>query len=341
MTRLGTLLRAGAAVTAAVTAAGTLLLAQPASGAAGGAHARYVPIAGNGQYLVYAEAVRAHTIGPLDFGSDVRLYALAKSGRPTLLGRAGPAPRVISLSRSMLIVATMQGKHRHLRWWDLATGRHSDLVISEDIVGASPDGWLFEVDKPDGTHVYSQSPGGDLVDYGIPMSPHVDYAVTSGPNGFVAYADNFQNDNGEITYTSWAHRTRHRTLLTPGGTNNKCESVTSRFAACVLQGAPGRPVALFPLDGRTPTIKASLCPYAATVWGTRLAWVPRDSGACAAKHVGVMSRGGTIKRTVDTFNRLAVTSAFGRLVLASPGQRALETLKAPRGKTHLLARATI
>lgn len=341
--------RAGIAAVAVATLIVTFALpafAAPTTPAAASAraHARYVPIVGNGRYLVYAEASRRSTISPVTFGGNVDLYVLRATGTPTLLGTADGAPRLVSLSRDTLVITNPGPKgHERIRWWDLATGRHSNLVTSEQVVGARPGGWLFEVDKEDGTHVFSQAfDGSNLIDYGIPLSTGVDFSVSSGPDGFVAYADNDATDNGEISYTRWAHPSHHRTLLSPGGSQSSCHSVTSAYAACVLWGEATHPVALFPLNHGGSTTAGGDCPYDATVWGSRLAWISRDHPkSCATKHVGVLSHSGTANQTTATFNTLSITSAWGHLVMASPGQRSLETLRTVRGKAHPLSRTKV
>jgi hypothetical protein len=247
----------------------------------------------------------------------------------------------VSISGSSLVIANGQGKHRHVRWWDLANGHHRDIVSSEDVVGAAPGGWLFEVAKENGTHVELQRYAGGLIDFGVPITAGVDFAVTSGPNGFVAYADNFANDNGEISYTRWSNPAHHRTLFT-GGSNHTCDSVSATYAGCVLQGEPGHPISLMPLNGRFATTQGSVCPYATTLWGNRLAWIARDNKpSCATKRVGVMNLAGNVTHSKDEFNTLSITTAFGKLVLANPGRRSLVTLKDTRAKPHTLSRAAL
>ena len=334
-------IRTAAALAATALTVASVTLTSAAS-AAPSAHLRYVPITGNSEYLVYAAATRPKTLSPVTFDGSVSLYVLGRSGAPKLLGTAGALPRLISISGSSLVVANGQGKHRHVRWWDLSAGQHRDIVSSEDVVGAAPGGWLFEVAKENGTHVELQRHAGGLLDYGVPITSGVGYAVASGPNGFVAYANNFPTDNGEISYTPWAHPSRHRTLFAPGGSKHRCDSVSAAYAACVLDGEPGHPVALFPLSGQPPTTQGSVCPYATTAWRDRLAWIARDNKPdCATKRVGVMNLAGNVTHSKATFNTLSITSAFGKLVLASAGQRTLVTLRAIRAKPQPLKRAAI
>jgi hypothetical protein len=333
-------LRGSATAVAALALAATTV-ATSASATAPHAQARYVAITGNSQFLVYGEAVRTGTIDPISLGAHVSLYALGRTGNPISLGEAGPAS-LISLSRNNLVVATTHGHTRHVRWWNLANGTHSNTATSEHVVGATPNGWLFEVNRENGTHLMSHTFAGDLTDLGVPLTSGVDYSVISGPDGVVAFANNFENNNGAISYTPYAHPSRQRMLLASGTTDNTCNSVTSSFAACVLGSGVHRTVALFPLNGHQPTLTASACPWDVSVWGSRVAWVVRDTrDDCSTKNAAAMGRSGVVVFSTDTFNPIASTVALGRLIVSSPGQRMLETLTGPRAKPRPLRRATV
>lgn len=334
------LLAAAAAAAALLTIAGAAV--SPAS-AATGVHPRYVALTGDPQFLVYAETSSSQTIDPIDFGGNVNLFALGRTGRPVNLGKAGRQPRVVSLSRSNLIVVNPYLHHYRIRWWDLGTGRHGVLATNENVVGATPDGWLTEDGGyADGTHVIRRSESGGLVDYGNPLSPGVDYAVVSGPNGFVAYADNFMNDNGEITYTPWSHPGRHRTLIPPGGKNVRCDSVSSTYAGCILGSGVRRSVALIALSGNVRTTGGSRCAFAVTVWGSELAWnVNTTRHSCPKGHIGAMTSDAVTTTSKLRFDPMSVTAAWGRLVTSSRGQRGLVTLTGVRATPRPLQRAAV
>ena len=76
--------RSAALAATALAFAGTALT--PATSAASTERARYVPLTGNGTYLVYATAVRTATLSPVTFNSTVDLYVLGRTGTPRLLG---------------------------------------------------------------------------------------------------------------------------------------------------------------------------------------------------------------------------------------------------------------
>jgi hypothetical protein len=331
-----------AAVALLLCASAATSVAAPAAGT-GGPVTRYAPVLGNAHYLVYAEAIRAKPLDPQSFSSRVELYMLRKTGGPVALGPLGLSPWYFSLTGSNLIAVhgNVNGKS-HVKHWNLATGHHAADVTSENVIGASPDGWLFEVRKPDGTHVMSQSYSGTLTDYGDPLVPGVDFAVTSGPNGFLAYANNFENENGQFTYTSWSHPARHRTLLTAKHQNNFCASVSAAYAACML-GAVKHPLVLLPLDGRKPTIKAGTCASAFTMWGTSIGLLVGGHGSpsCPRGTVARLSRGGRLTYSKRRYSTVTVTSAWGRLIASSKAQHGLVTLTGPRATPRPLGRATV
>jgi hypothetical protein len=337
-----TRLLAAAATAALLTIDAATLGLAPVS-AATNPHPRYVALTGDTDFLVFAEATSSQTINPIDFGGGVNLFALAKTGRPVNLGKAGRQPRLVSLSRSNLVVVNPYLHHYRIRWWNLSTGQHGVLATNENVVGATPNGWLTEDGGyADGTHVIGRSESGGLVDYGNPVTPGVDYAVVSGPNGFVAYADNFLNDNGEITYTSWSHPGRHRTLIPPGGKNVRCDSVSSAYAGCVLGGGARRTVALIALTGNARTTGGNRCAFAVTVWGTELAWnITTTRHSCPKGHIGVMTSDGVTRTSKLRFDPMSVTAAWGRLVTSSQGQRTLVTLTGVRAKPKPLQRAAV
>src|SRR6185312_14563225 len=199
---------------------------------------------------------------------------------------------------------------------------------NEDVVGATPDGWL--VKDPgfnDGTHVVDRPESGGIVDYGTPLTPGVDFAVAVGPSGFVAYADDFRNDNGEVTYTPWSSPPRHRTLIAPGGSSVRCDSVGSSYAGCAIGSGITRSVGLLALSGNTRTTDGNRCADQLTVWGSKLAWnTAIATHSCPKGHIGVMTTAATTRVSKLRFDPRAVTAAWGKLVTSNRGQGTLVTL---------------
>ncbi|HVV75776.1 MAG TPA: hypothetical protein VHC43_07035 [Mycobacteriales bacterium] len=335
----------GAVATAAALLSTVPTAFGPAANAAGNAKARYVVLSGDSKYLVYAEAVQRSALDPISLPAHANLYALGRTGKPMSLGKAGAGGglQLVSLSQSMVVVVnTFKTGHR-VRWWNLDSGKSGDLSSNEHLLGATPDGWITrDGGYPDGKHVVARSVDGDIVDYGNPLQKGVDFGIAVGPNGFVAYADNFLNDNGEITYTPWAHPTVHRVLAAPGGKNVRCDSVSPSYAACLLGGGSRRAVALFALRGNHRTTGGGRCVNEATVWGTRVAWdIALSNHGCRAGHLGQMTQLGTTRLSKLRFNPAAITTAWRRLVTSRQGQGALVTLGAIRGTPKPLKRANI
>ncbi|HWC33391.1 MAG TPA: hypothetical protein VG650_01065 [Mycobacteriales bacterium] len=337
-------------LSAAVSGAALLLSFGPAAGSpaaaartAARAHARYVVVTGDDKYLIYAEAVRHTNLDPVGLPTAANLYALGRTGGPIALGTVGSRLRVISLSRSSLVVVNKTATGHRVRWWVLGSAQHGDISTNEDVVGATPDGWITKDGGfADGTHVVSRSHSGDLVDYGNPLGHRVGYGVVVGPTGFVAYADNFVNDNGEVTYTSWHNASRHRTLLAPGGKNVRCDSVSSGYAGCVIGNGASRAVERFALSGGSRTATNGKCADRLTVWDTELAWnVTTTRAGCPTGHATAMTSTGSTRSSKQPFNSLGVTVAWGRLVTAAQGQGELVTLTAVRAKPHPLSRADV
>jgi hypothetical protein len=313
-----------AAATVTMTICAT---ATPAGAATQTAHQRYVPLAGNPKYLVYAAADSVKPLYPGFLNQYVDLYVLRRTGKPMSLGEAGPEAGA-SLVNSNLIVTNPQDGKTLIRWWNLADRTHGHFETATGVVGATPDGWAYEIEES-GLHVVSQSYAGVRVDLGDPLPGGVGYSVTTGPAGFVATADNDEDGNGQITYTPWGHPHETRTLLAPGDTENGCSSVTTTYAACWLFGRPKSPFALFPLDGGKPTVKAGACSHEYTVLGGRLAWVAEPSTAnslCHGSPVSELSATGAVIHSPRNFDDIALVSALGRLVVATSGQRSLVAL---------------
>lgn len=334
---LGSATLAAALVPLAVGVAG------PVSAATAAARPHYVVIAGDSDYVVYAEAVRSHRLDPVSLGATVDIYALGRTGKPIHLGKAGAAPQLISLSRSHLVIVNSFKHHERVRSYDLATGAHSAIGTNENVVGATPDGWIAK-DKgyTDGTHLVARADSGGITDYGNPVTPGVGFGVVTGPNGFVAYANNFRNSNGEVTYTPWAHPNVHRTLTAPGGKEVRCESVSARYAACLVGSGLKRFVELISLDGKSRALGGNRCAYELTVWGSRVAWnVVITQHACARGQLGAMTTSGTTSKSKLRYDPLGVATAWGRLVTSSRGQRDLVTLRKLRGAPTALKRARI
>ncbi|HVT64798.1 MAG TPA: hypothetical protein VHD81_06575 [Mycobacteriales bacterium] len=314
----------------------------PASAAAGG-HARYVALAGDDDYLIYAEKVGTSPLNPVSLSPTANVYALGRTGKPMLMDKALTDPQVVSLSKSNLVIVNKFKHHNRVRSWNLATGQHTAIGTNEDVIGATPNGWI-SLDKGyvDGTHVIARSYSGDLTDYGNPITPGVDYGVTVGPHGFVAYADNFVNDNGEITYTPWAHPSVHRTLQAPGGKNVRCDSVSESYAACVIGGGVNRSVALISLSGHNRTTAGNRCAYQLSVWGSRLAWgIGIASHGCKTGHIGVTSLLGTTQLSKQRYNILGTTVAWNRVITSNAGQRSLVRLSSIHKAAKPLKRANV
>ena len=330
---------------AAATAAALLTLdvsaISSAAAATGSGHARYVVLTGDDDFLIYAAAVSSHALHPGTLPGGADLYALGRTGQPIHLGKALVGPQIVSLSRSNVVVVNPFKHHHRVRSWNLDTGHHEAIGTNEDVVGATPNGWIAEDPGfTDGTHVVARTNSGDLVDYGTPLTPGVDYGITVGPNGFVAYANNFVNDNGETTYTRWAHPKTHRTLLAPGGKNVRCDSVSASYAGCVIRGGINRSVALIALGGSHQTTAGNRCAYQVAVWGTRLAW--SDAVAhhgCEIGHIGATTLAGESKLSKQRFNIQGMTTAWDRVVTSTSGQRGLVTLSRIRAESKPLTRA--
>lgn len=333
-----------AAVTVVAALLTTDVVAQsPLSAATAAAHARYVVLAGDADVLVYAEAVRHSTLDPANLGSSVKLYALRATGKPIALGRVAPKLRLLSLSRSNLVIVNKTPQSKRVRWWHFGDRKHGDIDTNERVVGATPDGWLTaDGGFTDGTHVVARMESGGIRDYGTPLTPGVDFGIAVGPDGFVAYSDDSVNDNGELTYTPWSPPIRHRTLVAPGGKNIRCDSVSSSYAGCVIGSGITRVVALIALRNGSRTQAGNRCADQVSVWGSRLAWnVAITLHGCPKGHVGVMSSAATTRLSKLRFDPLAVTAAWGRLVTSARGQGTLVTLTRVRAKPQQLHRARV
>jgi hypothetical protein len=332
----------GAAATAAVLLPFGVTAVTPASAATGG-HMRYTALAGSDDYLIYAAKVSRNPLEPASLDNKADLYALARSGQPVHLGKALTSAKVVSLSRSNLVIVNPFHNHNRLRAWNLQSGHQVNVGTNQDVVGATPNGWL-SLDRgfPDGPHVLSRSYSGDIVDYGNPITPGVDYGITVGPNGFVAYANNFQNDNGEVTYTRWSKPDRHRTLVAPGGKNVRCDSVSAAYAGCVIRGGAHRSVALIALRDGAQTTAGNRCAYQVSVWDLRLAWsVGTSRHGCQSGHIGSTSLAGHGALSTQRYNILGMVTAWGRLITSNAGQRALVRIKSIRHSGKPLARAKV
>lgn len=317
--------------------------AAPASAATGDGHAHYAALAGDDQLLIYAEKITTSALNPVSLSPTAEIYALGPSGRPSHLGKALTSPEVVSLSQSNVVIVNKFKHHHRVRAWDLDSGQHLAIGTNEEVVGATPHGWIA-LDKGfvDGTHVVARSYNGDLTDYGTPITPGVDYGVTSGPDGFVAYANNFVDDNGEITYTPWAHPTVHRTLLPPGRKNVRCDSVSDSYAACIIGGGINRSIALISLSGDHRTTSGNRCAYQLSVWGARLAWgIGIASHGCKTGHIGVTGLAGVTQLSKQRFNILGTTVAWNRVVTSSQGQRSLVTISGIHRDAKPLRRANV
>ncbi|HVU61456.1 MAG TPA: hypothetical protein VHA79_14770 [Mycobacteriales bacterium] len=333
----------GAAATVAALLPIGVSAVAPASAAGGDGHARYAALAGNDDFLLYAEKVDGSPLDPTSLDNQADIYALGRTGKPIRLGLALRSAEVVSMSRSNVVIVNPFRHHNRLRAWNLESGRHVNVGTNQDVVGATPNGWL-SLDRgfDDGTHVVARSYSGAIVDYGDPITPGVDYGVTAGPNGFVAYANNFVNDNGEITYTPWAHPDRHRTLLEPGGKNVRCDSVNAHYAGCVIRGGINRSVALIALSGEHRTTAGNRCAYHVAVWGRRLAWsVGISRHGCKSGHVGATSNAGLSQLSKQRFNILGMVTAWGRVVTSSVGQRSLVKISSIRHHARPLNRANV
>ncbi|MGN6473431.1 MAG: hypothetical protein ACTHK4_07255 [Mycobacteriales bacterium] len=337
-----TRLLAAAAVAAALLATDAVALS-PVSAATSPARARYVVLAGDSDVLVYAEAIRRGTIDPANLGSNVNLYALRATGKPISLGTVTPKLRLISLSRSNLVIVNITLHSKRIRWWNFGTGKHGDSATNVRIIGATPDGWIEEDGGfSDGKHVVARPESGGVRDYGTPITPGVDYSVAVGPNGFVAYSDDSVNDNGEVSYTPWSLPVRHRTLVAPGGPSIRCDNVASSYAGCVASGGVTRVVALIALRDGSRTQAGNRCADQLSVWGSRLAWnIAISQHACREGHIGVMTSTAATRLSKLRFDPLAVTAAWGRLVTSTTGQGALVTLTGVRAKPQPLRRARV
>jgi hypothetical protein len=313
----------------------------PASAAT--AQRRYVVLAGDDDFLVYATAVRSHPLNPFNLPATAEVYALGRSGPPIHIGKALPEPRIVSLSRSNLVIVNPFKHHKRVRSWNLKTGAHDAIGTNEGVVGASPHGWIAEdPGYVDGTHVVERPASGGIVDYGNPVTPGVDFAVTVGPDGFVAYADNFLNDNGEITYTRWSRPQHHVTLREPGDKNVRCDSVSSSYAACLQGSAAKRFLTLYAVDGQTSTTGGGSCAYELTVFGTELAYTINTTRRdCKIGHLGLLTNTGATRTSSARFDPLSLTVAWDKLVTSSRGQRELVTLAGINATGKSLRRANV
>jgi hypothetical protein len=281
----------------------------------------------------------------VNLGTNVNLYALGRHGKPIALGKVPPKLRLLSLSGSNFITMnkSIKGTNR-VRWWNFATGKNGSTGTNEDVVGATPDGWIVEDPGfADGTHVVSRPESGSgIFDYGTPLTPGVDYGIAVGPSGFVAYADNFVNDNGEVTYTPWSPPARHRTLIAPGGKNARCDSVSSSYTGCVVGSGTARSVALIALSGHSRTTAGNRCADQLSVWGARIAWNTATAlHSCQKGHVGAMTGDARTVVSKLRFDPRGVAAAWGQLVTSSRGQSALVTLTGVRARPSPLTRARV
>lgn len=317
--------------------------AGPASAATGAGHARYAVLAGDDDFLIYAEMVSTHALDPVSLDNNAQVYALGRTGGPIHLGQALTSTRVVSISQSNVVIVNDFRHHHRVRTWDLDSGHHTAIGTNEDVVGATPNGWIaLDRGFVDGTHVVARKYSGGLVDYGTPITPGVDYGITVGPNGFVAYANNSLDDNGEVTYTRWAHPTVHRTLIEPGGKNVHCDSVSASYAGCVLRGGINRSTSLIALSGDQRTTAGNRCAYQVAVWGSRLAWSDEVAHqGCDIGRIGVTTTAGTSQLSKETFNALGIAVVWGRVVTSSEGQRSLVTISSVRKASKPLTRANV
>lgn len=328
---------------AALASAGASI---PASAAAGKAHARYVPLAGNAHYLVYAEATSTQRLYPWFLNRYVKLYELGSSGEPKALGEAGPAAEVF-LVKSNLVVVSGDGagdNEELVRWWDLSTDKSGHLQTKDPVVGATPDGLLYELTEGS-VSVVSESYSGARVDFGDPLRPGVGYSVTVGPDGFVSAANNDEDGDGEIVYVPWAHPGRDRVLQDSTGATDiepTCPVVESVYVVCSTDSG----LVQYPVHGGRPTAaKAAKCFRSVTMVNSQLAWTSQpstQSGApCNNSKVGELTASGTIEHSARDYDYTKIVTAFGRLVVATEGQRELVTLRAANAAPGILSRSKV
>jgi hypothetical protein len=214
-------------------------------------------------------------------------------------------------------------------------------VTDEIVVGATPDGWLYEIEEG-GQSVISQSYTGQRVDFGDPLQPGVTYDVTIGPDGFLA-TPNYDGDaDGEIVYTPWAFPYRHRILATANQVDDEpdCVTVGSTYAACDLSAG----LTLFPVHGGTPTVVAAKCAADFTVLNGEAVWTsaPRtDPPPCHSSRLGEASAAGSVTHSPQNYSPVSIVAALGRLVVLPRDESELITLTSVTATPEVLHRAHV
>lgn len=331
-------LRLGAVIAAvgALLISWTPAVAAPRVDRAPAVGSRIVPVAGSSSLLVYVTSRSARPLYPPLLDATSVVHLLTASGRDHRLGVLGRNGRV-SVSGSTVVIIADQDRTTLVRWWDLAAHTSGSFTTDEEVIGARPHGWLYLVDEG-GEHVISQLFTGARRDLGDPIKSGVSYGVVAGEKGFVAYASYDEDAYGAISYETWSGQRRQ--LLPPGRTtDDACGGMSTGYVACTLDRPSSEPIALMPLGGGKPIVRANRCLGAGpapVVYRRSAVTLTRDYNGCPDGQLVSLSSSGRFLRSTGRFSPTAIVAALGRIVVANSDQTALLSLASAQARPRRL-----
>lgn len=303
---------------------------------------RLAPVEGSADYLVYVVGNTRHKAYVPAAEKTGTLYVKSRSGKVRNLGAILPEPS-FSLVGSTLVETTFTSPAVELvSWWDLSGKAHGSFSVTapERVVAAAPHGWLTTTNT-DGAPLFYRHLDGTTTNLGHPLPKGVGYSVTTGAAGYVAFSDNDENGNGEITYASWKHPTKHRVLQKAGGQdNNSCGAVGSKWAVCGLYDVKHHPVALIRLSDSKQVRTTDKCRSgsAALVSG-KAAWINHGPKGCTTGRLEMFSSHGHLtKSSRHNYNWRFQVGGLSKFVTTNKTQTKILGLTKANGTPKVLVR---
>lgn len=322
---------AAAPATAATTTSVSATAAKP----------RVAPVAGSADYLAYVVGTSSHKAYVPAAEKTGTLYVRSRSGKTRKLGAMAWEP-FFSLVDSTLIEMSFSGPGtEHVSWWNLASKAHGSFTVAAPtrVVAAAPHGWLLTSGVGGGTLSYRHFDG-TTTKLGHPTPTGVDYDVTAGAAGYVAFSNNDENGNGEIVYSSWKHSTKRVVLQKAGGSDgNACSNVGAKWALCGLYDVKHQPVALIRLSDAKQVRTTDRCRSASgALVSAKAAWVNYGSKGCTKGRVEMFDTHGHLtKSSRHDYNWRFQLSGLSRLVTTNQAQTKVLGLTKANGTPKVLA----
>jgi hypothetical protein len=113
----------------------------------------------------------------------------------------------------------------------------------------------------------------------------------------------------------WSHPLRVRKLHKGPAVGYDCGSMSAHYVSCAE--------ALFPLDGKKPTVVRAFCSGSTVAYRNGEAWIAGPGPTCVPGHLQVLATNGVLSTSKRRYAGWPVVSALAHLVVSNRSESAM------------------